>query len=393
MSNKAYIGTKAKVVETAPRFAAYSKVVLVVTENLEYTAGTDEGRVLTIECPWGTQQIADDILLKIKGFKYQPFSAHGALLDPAAEIGDGVQVKDTYSGIYSLESNFGNLFVSKVAAPSEEEIDHEFPFVESRERKVTRKLNNFSSELQIQANRIAAKVEQTGGSPTSFGWELLSDSWSLKASNKEIFKATKDGINIKGHIVATSGEIGGCSIVDGKLQVPTANITGTITANSLTVKDTSGDALLTAGNNAVKIAGWNADVNSLYSGSSFSSAECFLCTGSASAFNIGNSGYISGWMIKAGSKFGVTKTGAVWCSDIHATGGDVGGWQISNNGLSSNKWQQDSNITETYSMIALTKDALTLVDYDVHDGASYLRANWDWIIQSAWEWANAKGLI
>ena len=157
MSGKTYIGTKAKALEVSPKFAAYSKVVLVVTEDLEYTAGTDDGRTLTIECPWGTQQIANDILLKIRGFEYQPYSVDSALLDPAAEIGDGVRVRNTYSGIYSIESSFGNLFVSKVAAPSEEEIDHEFPFVESRERKIVRKLNTFSSELRIQADRIAAK--------------------------------------------------------------------------------------------------------------------------------------------------------------------------------------------------------------------------------------------
>jgi hypothetical protein len=39
------------------------------------------------------------------------------------------------------------------------------------------------------------------------------------------------GAHIKGHIVATSGEIGGCSIVGGKLEVTKANIKGQLDAD------------------------------------------------------------------------------------------------------------------------------------------------------------------
>lgn len=336
MSGKTYIGTKAKALEVSPKFAAYSKVVLVVTEDLEYTAGTDIGRTLTIECPWGTQQMANDILSKVQGFEYQPYSVDSALLDPAAEIGDGVRVKDTYSGLYSMETNFGNLFVSRVSAPSEEEIDHEFPYTESRDRKITRKLNTFSAELRIQADQISARVEQTGGNPSSFGWELLSNSWSLKSSNTEVFKATKDGISVKGHVVATSGEIGGCSIVGGKLQVPTANITGNLTANSLTVKDAQNKVLLSAGNNAVSIGGWKVDENSLYTTYSDSASRVFICTGTLSQYTIG--GYTKKWYIGIGSStgpgFGVATDGTMCASggsftgDVRASSGYFGIWNI-----------------------------------------------------------------
>lgn len=46
---------------------------------------------------------------------------------------------------------------------------------------------------------------------------------------------TNGGCHVKGDITATSGTIGGCSIKDGKLQVPFANITGTLSASQICV--------------------------------------------------------------------------------------------------------------------------------------------------------------
>ena len=122
------------------------------------------------------------------------------------------------------------------------------------------------------------------------------------------FKVLTDGsVEMAGKITADSGRIGTCEIEDGKL----------------VVKDSNGLTLLSAGNNAVKMAGWSADDNSLYSGESFSEAECFLCTGSRGSLSIGNSGKIPGWMIKAGEDFGVTQSGEVYASDIHISGGSM----------------------------------------------------------------------
>lgn len=175
---------------------------------------------------------------------------------------------------------------------------------------------------------------------------------------KSYFDLTAGKI-VTNNITATGGTIGGCSIVNGKLQVPAANITGTltaaqvdaenlkvkaaniegaVTAEKIVVKNSGGSTLLSAGDGAVTIAGWKVDSNSLYSGGSFSTSDVFLCTGSAGAMSIGGSDSISGWVIKAGSKFGVTKSGAVYANDVHLTGtinatlGNIGSWKVSSYG-------------------------------------------------------------
>ena len=242
MSDITYIGRNMMAFHSAPEFDGFSRVVLVVSEDLEYVAGSESGRTMRLECPWGTQQMADNILDSIRGFHYQPYTAIGALLDPAAELGDGLTVNNIYGGVYSVSTKFGGLCRADVAAPADEEIDHEYPYVPKQNRKVSRRLYNLSTEMKIQAGlisaeieerksetesikttlslqsgQIAAKVGRTGGETSSFGWELDEKSWIIKANSRDILKATKDGLEIYGKITATSGSIGGFDILSNYL--------------------------------------------------------------------------------------------------------------------------------------------------------------------------------
>lgn len=121
-----------------------------------------------------------------------------------------------------------------------------------------------------------------------------------------------DGIKIKADKVD----------IEGKVNADYINALN-VTAAKLLVKDSSGATLFSAGNNKVQLAGWNADSNSLYSGRSFSTAECFICTGSAGSMSIGGSEKISGWVLKAGGSFGVTKTGDCYLNAVHISGGSM----------------------------------------------------------------------
>ena len=237
MSNKTYLGKKVRQFESADRFDSFTRVVIAVSDELKYSAGTETGRTLTLECPWGTQAMADNILTSIQGFRYQPYSASGALLDPAAELGDGVTIHGVYGGIYSNDLSFGPLFTASVSAPHEEEIDHEYPYVPRQERKIERqfadvkatfRIHNdlISAEvtarktldeelrglLSVQAGIIEAKVSKTGGDASAFGWTLNDSSWTIKANKIDILKATKSGLEVNGKITATSGKIGGFDI-------------------------------------------------------------------------------------------------------------------------------------------------------------------------------------
>lgn len=219
------------------RFAGYSKVVINVTDDLSYTAGDDTGRTLTLSCPWGTQAMANDLLQQMRGFSYQPYTAEGAILDPASELGDGINVNGAYSGIYKMDINFNSHCAADVSAPSDEEIDHDYQYESKQNREIKRKNKQFASQLSIQQDKITAEVEErksdiktvkstlevqssqivakvnkNEGSSSTFGWALETDSWRIFAGSSTVLKATKDGLEVKGKITATSGTIGGFTI-------------------------------------------------------------------------------------------------------------------------------------------------------------------------------------
>lgn len=223
--------------EKQDTFNGYSKVVVVVSDEMEYSAGTDSGRTLTLDCPWGTQKMAEDILSRIQGFQYQPYTADGAHIDPAAEIGDGFAAGNLYSGIYSKNVSHGALYTANVSAPGGEKINYKYEYKTPTQRKIERHYSEMkstfkvqadqisaevsarieqgdelASRLDIQSDQISARVTKTGGSSSSFGWELLNDSWTVKANNTTVFRITKSGAEVRGKFIALSGKIGGLDI-------------------------------------------------------------------------------------------------------------------------------------------------------------------------------------
>lgn len=200
--------------EVAPQFTGYSGVEIVVDDETSFFAGSTAGRVLTIPNPWGTQEMAERILQRLQGYQYQPFTATDALLDPAAELGDGVVLNGLYAGLFSIDRRYSPLMATDIAAPQDEEIDHEYPFEPRTDREINRKFMAVQSEFVLQSNQIAAKVSQTGGDSSSFGWQLLSDHFSLFSGSTEVFRVDDTGATVQGIITATGGKIGKFNIGD-----------------------------------------------------------------------------------------------------------------------------------------------------------------------------------
>ena len=192
------IGKQAASLLVSKAFGAYSKVVVNVTSTMFYESGDDTGRTLYIDCPWGTQTMADNILASLEGYQYQPYEAQSAILDPAAELGDGLTVNGVYGGIFKLTLRSGALHAADVSSPQDEEIDHEYQFTPASERKIERRLANMQSELSVQADEIAAKVDETGGD-SSFGWSLTSSGFQLDSNGSTVMKVDSTGLTVNGN--------------------------------------------------------------------------------------------------------------------------------------------------------------------------------------------------
>lgn len=212
MSDVVTLAKRVSNVEVSPQFNNYSKVIIHVSDETIYEAGNDTGRVVEIDNPFGTQEMADDMLAALTGYQYQPYEADGALLDPAAEIGDAASMRGVYGGIYTRSREFNRLMKADISAPSDEEINHEYAYESQEQRQFTRAINSVKASLIIANDRIDASVAQTGGEQSSFGWSLTSNAHRWYANGQEVMSVTASGLTVKGNVQATTGNIGGFTI-------------------------------------------------------------------------------------------------------------------------------------------------------------------------------------
>lgn len=249
------LGKQVKEMDTSPQLDAYSGVEIVIDDDTSVFAGNRSGRVLEIQNPWGTQEQAQNILASLMstGFQYQPYTASGALLNPAAEIGDGVTLNGVYSGIYKMTRRYGSMADADISAPQDEQIDHEYPYEPKQDRVYKREIADAQAQITINSNAISAEVfratsveeslqsaisqtaeeisatvlRKTGGSSSSFGWTLTDSSWELKSGGSTVFKATASGIEISGKVTAISGKIANFTIATNKLYSGMSGINST----------------------------------------------------------------------------------------------------------------------------------------------------------------------
>lgn len=140
MSDSVYIGKKAQSLSGGGELQPISRVTIWYDDENAFTAGKDTGRTLEIDCPWATQSMANALLASLQGYVYRPFSAGSALMDPAAELGDGVTIAGIYSVLASVVRSRDRMASSDISAPAEEEIDHEYPYLSPQQRELARKV-------------------------------------------------------------------------------------------------------------------------------------------------------------------------------------------------------------------------------------------------------------
>ena len=158
-----------------------------------------------------------------------------------------------------------------------------------------------------------------------------------------------DNAFLKGTIIATSGTIGGFTLSTNSIQNGTFGQDGSVmmslgSNNSASIGDsgningwtfTAGSKFGVTKNGAMyatsgKIGGFTLSTNSIQNGTFGQDGSVMMSLGSNNSASIGDSGNINGWTFTAGSKFGVTKNGA-----MYATSGKIGGFNIDSTYLQS----------------------------------------------------------
>ena len=354
----ANIGTNARDVRKSVALMPYSRVIITVDEETEYSAGNTSGLTLELECPWGTQAMANNILTAIKGYQYQPYTASGALMDPAAEMGDAVNVNSVYGGLYQQDITFGHDFFSDVSAPEDEQLDHEFTYESPVERRITRQTawtksefritnraieqevelreadsDEFRGLLAVQGDEILARVTQRGGNNASFGWSLISTGFTLYSGSKAVFTCNSSGITVDGSITARSGYIGngssgftiGNTFIKNNKDSPTDTKTGVyIGTNGIGV----GNGVFSVDTSGNLVAKGNITARSGYIGngsSGFTIGNTYIKNNKDSPTDAKTGVYIGTNGIGVGNGiFSVTTSGLTIKGKVTATSGYIG---------------------------------------------------------------------
>ena len=143
-SDSLAVGAAATGLKVAPAMAAWTGATVYWADEEAFEAGTDTGRVLTCDCLWATQETANGIVSILSGSAYQPYTASGAIIDMALELGDSVTVGttgQTVTGpVWSIDLAAGLIEQADIAAPGEDEIDHEYPYLSYTDRSLRRKV-------------------------------------------------------------------------------------------------------------------------------------------------------------------------------------------------------------------------------------------------------------
>lgn len=167
MSDKVYLGRFLADLDIGRKAARISRVNLVVNNETTYTAGDDTGRTIEKNVPWASQSMANDVLSAVKSVDYQPFFGTDALIDPSAEIGDGITVGGIYSVLAQKNITYGKMSTSNIAAPESDELDDEYPYINKKQRIDNRKQSQTYSYIDNTKSGLESDIARTESSLNS----------------------------------------------------------------------------------------------------------------------------------------------------------------------------------------------------------------------------------
>lgn len=120
--------SEADALRSAPKLKRITKIICTTAEDSTITVGNDRGTSMSVTCDFATTEIVRGILEELEDFRYQPFQADRVAFDPAAEIGDAISVGGVVSGMWNVDLIFGTDLLADISAPTDEEINHEYPY-------------------------------------------------------------------------------------------------------------------------------------------------------------------------------------------------------------------------------------------------------------------------
>lgn len=206
--------------------------------NVVAEAGSSTGRTLTALQPDGTAAMAAFILAKVTGYTHRGYEGESALLDPAAELGDGISVNGYYAPLVAQDLTFSPLLACDISAPDADEIDDEYPYKSQTQRQIERVYARSKALITKTSNEIALTIQGISG-------------------EVETLKVTLDGVTISdasGTTRIKGSSIDTATLAAKSITADKLNLTGQISFGDL--DSATQDAISEAQNAGDVISAW-----------------------------------------------------------------------------------------------------------------------------------------
>lgn len=284
MSDKIFIGSDVVDLDTGQK-KMVSKVILTKSSDTWFEAGDDSGDTLEVTNPWATQAMADSILAEVKGVDYLPYTATDALLDPAAEIGDGVTIGGMYSEIVSMDLDLGVAGCVGLSAPGVDEIEDEYPYKSSGDREADREnkriyslitktdeeirlyvaneIEGLEAEFSVTASEIRSYVDnQINGVSSEISQTASGLTAQIKSVDGRVTTLSADLDGIEDRVQGVEGDYSSLSIRLGSIESTVSDVEGnlstvrqTVNGLEITTSDLE-DSVGGLGNGTTRISGY-----------------------------------------------------------------------------------------------------------------------------------------
>ena len=243
MNGKVFVGQKALSLTEYEKTAPISGVILWVDDENCYEAGDETGTVIEQDCPYATQQMANNLLATLQGYSYQGLEANGAKVSPIAELGDGITVNGLYTQLAYQNIRFSTGEVMDVAAPGSDETLHEYKTEGETTKQFTHQIAETRSLISKTSEEILLKVEnELEGLSSSFSVQLQQIQSQVTGLNGQVSSITQkvDNITLSVSNGSTSSSIslsvGGVTVSSQTIQM-NGLVTFTGLANGTTTID------------------------------------------------------------------------------------------------------------------------------------------------------------
>lgn len=155
---KTRLGFNIASLDFSPPLDPISGVELTTALGTTARAGNNTGYVVKADCQFSDSLIAPICLANLSGLQYAPFRGNKAFtLDPAAEVGDLVQIGADCYQMVTIDWKLGKHITANISAPYEEEVDHEYT-MENESAKTLRKALQAQEQLE---ERVYSSIQQS----------------------------------------------------------------------------------------------------------------------------------------------------------------------------------------------------------------------------------------